>query len=297
MSARVTDLRDMRVWRPEDADYPECFAYDPEPPEQLYVRGDVAALARRRVAIVGARRCTGYGRNMARRLGADLTDAGVAVVSGLAIGIDGAAHEGVLQAGGQPVGVVGTGLDIVYPRRHTILWERVGEEGLLLTERPPGSGPHPIAFPKRNRIIAALAELVIVVESTVKGGSMHTVNSAMRRGIDVMAVPGPVGAPTSEGTNRLLVDGAAPVLGADEVLLALGLATAGRLFGAPVQRTSASLSPDARIVLEVLDFAPTPIDRVLAESGFTPGRLAVALEELNAAGRASGGAGWWSRAL
>jgi DNA processing protein len=215
-------------------------------------------------------------------------------VSGLAIGIDGAAHEGVLAAGGRPVGVVGTGLDVVYPRRHGVLWERVATQGLLLTERRHGAEPNVVAFPKRNRIIAALAEIVIVVESTVKGGSMHTVNAAIRRGIDVMAVPGPVGAPTSEGTNRLLVDGVAPVLGADEVLLSLGLATAGRLFNAPARR-HASLSPDARAVLEALDFVATPTDTLMAATGFSAGRVSVALEQLAAAGRATGGGGWWAR--
>jgi DNA processing protein len=215
-------------------------------------------------------------------------------VSGLAIGIDGAAHEGVLDAGGRPIGVVATGLEVVYPRRHASLWERVGRLGLLLTEEQPRTAPHQFLFPKRNRIIAALAEIVIVVESSAKGGSMHTVNAALDRGIDVMAVPGPVGSPTSDGTNRLLVDGIPPVLGADEVVMALGLQTAPRLVDVPKQRRP-RLSVAARAVLDVLDFVATPTDRVIADAGLTRGEVLVALQELAAGGRASGGGGWWAR--
>ncbi|HUR76775.1 MAG TPA: DNA-processing protein DprA [Acidimicrobiales bacterium] len=282
------------LWLPGTPPFPEVLAVDAEPPEQLWARGDPAALEPRRVAIIGTRRCTAYGRNFARRLGADLTAAGIGVVSGLALGIDGAAHEGVLDAAGRPIGVVATGLDVVYPRRHTALWHRLARDGLLLTEQPPGTSPHPQLFPKRNRIIAALAEIVIVVESAVKGGSMHTVNAAMARGIDVMAVPGPVGSPASEGTNRLLVDGVAPVLSADEVVLALGLQTAPRLVEVPAQRAP-HLSAAARTVLDVLDFVPMPTDRVIAEAGLRRGETIVALQALAAGGRATGGGGWWAR--
>jgi DNA processing protein len=284
------------MWRRDDHLFPAELRADPEPPEQLYARGNPALLEQRRVAIVGTRQCTAYGRNLARRMGAELAEAGVVVVSGLALGIDGAAHEGALQAGGAPIGVVATGLDVVYPRRHGRLWREVGERGLLLSE----AGPHQRAlrwdFPRRNRIIAALSEIVVVVESTVKGGSMHTVEAAMARGVDVMAVPGPVGSPVSEGTNRLLVDGVAPALGADEVLIALNLTTTPRLFTEPKKRR-VSLSAEARRVLDVLDFVAMPTDRVVEASGLARGTVMVALQELLAARRATGGGGWWSRAV
>jgi DNA processing protein len=283
-----------QLWTLGHPPFPEVLSRDIDPPKQLWARGDSQALEARRVAIIGTRRCTAYGRNFARRLGAELTDAGIAVVSGLAIGIDGAAHEGVLEAGGRPIGVVATGLDNVYPRRHVSLWNRVGEKGLLLTEEQPGTAPHQHLFPKRNRIIAALAEIVIVVESSPKGGSMHTVNAAIDRGIDVMAVPGPVGSAASEGTNRLLVDGVAPVLSADEVLLALGLETAPRLVDVPVQPRP-RMSRAARHVLDVLDFVATPTDTVIATAGLSRGEVLVALQELAATGRARGGGGWWTR--
>ena len=269
--------------------------HDPDPPKQLYVRGNPDVLHERRVAIVGTRQSTAYGRNIARRMGAELAEAGVAVVSGLAIGIDGAAHEGALAAGGAPIGVVATGLDVVYPRRHIRLWNEVGRNGLLLTEAEPGHRPSARwNFPRRNRIIAALAEIVVVVESTVKGGSMHTVEAAMARGVDVMAVPGPVGSVVSEGTNRLLVDGVAPALGAEEVLIALNLTTTPRLFTEP-KAPRVRVSSQARSVLAVLDFVSMPTDRLVTESGMPRGQVLVALQELQAAGRAIGGGGWWSR--
>lgn len=283
------------LWLPDDDVFPEALRIDPDPPRQLHVRGNPAVLEQRRVAIVGTRQCTAYGRNMARRLGAELAEAGVAVVSGLAIGIDGAAHEGVLAAGGAPIGVVATGLDVVYPRRHERLWEQVGRRGLLISESAPNkAATDRWNFPRRNRIIAALSEIVIVVESTVKGGSMHTVNAALARGIDVMAVPGPVGSVVSEGTNRLLVDGVAPALGAEEVLLALNLTTTPRLFTEP-KKPRVRLSGDAKVVFGVLDFVSMPTDRIVMESGLSRGEALVALQELSAAGKALGGGGWWSR--
>lgn len=283
------------LWRCGHPPFPPELASDPEPPRRLWARGDPGALELRRVAIIGTRRCTAYGRNLAYKLGADLTEAGVAVVSGLAIGIDGAAHEGVLAAGGAPIGVVATGLDVVYPRRHGALWASVAQHGLLLTEAAPGTAPLPHLFPRRNRIIAALAEIVIVVESSVKGGSMHTVDAAIARGIDVMAVPGPVGSPASEGTNRLLVDGVAPVLSAEEVLLALGLQTAPRpVDDAPAPRRE-RLSAAARRVLDVLDFVAMPTDRVIDAAGLSRGEVLVALQELAVGARAGGGGGWWFR--
>jgi DNA processing protein len=281
-------------WTPGVPPFPEVLTRDLDPPRRLWARGDAAALDARRVAIIGTRRCTAYGRNFARRLGAELTDAGIGVVSGLAIGIDGAAHEGVLDAGGRPIGVVATGLDEIYPRRHASLWHRVGRSGLLLTEAKPGTAPHQHLFPKRNRIIAALAEIVIVVESSAKGGSMHTVNAAIERGIDVMAVPGPVGSVASEGSNRLLVEGVSPVISADEVVLALGLQTAPRLIEVPAERRP-RLSRTARHVLDVLDFVAMPTDKVIDAAGLSRGEVLVALQELAASGRASGGGGWWTR--
>ncbi len=160
--------------------YPPALADDHEAPAVLFSRGALDALEGRRVAIVGSRECTRYGRDVAYALGRDLAAAGVGVVSGLALGVDGAAHDGALQAGGAPpIAVVGSGLDVVYPRRNAQLWRDVAATGVVLSEAPLGAAPEPWRFPVRNRIIAALAEVVVVVESRHRGGSLHTVEAAI----------------------------------------------------------------------------------------------------------------------
>jgi len=212
-----------------DPAYPECLADDPEAPSILYYRGELDVLDGRRVGIVGTRNATATGRRLATGLGLGLAERGVRVVSGLARGIDGYAHRGALAASGEgapPVGVVACGLDVVYPREHRDLWTKVGECGVLLSERPPGTAPRASAFPERNRILAALSELVVVVESRSSGGSLLTAREAAKRDITVMAFPGSLASRASEGTNELLRDGVAvPALDTTDVLVALGLDT------------------------------------------------------------------------
>lgn len=203
--------------------YPEVLAPDPAAPAVLFARGDVGVLASRRAAIVGTRNATNAGRTVAQQLGRELAEHGVAVVSGLARGIDAAAHRGCVAASGRPVAVVASGPDVVYPREHRPLWEQVAEQGLLLTEGPPGTPPEAHRFPLRNRILAALSEVVVVVESRATGGSLITAVEAAERGIPVMAVPGNVRSRVGEGVNDLLADGAAPVRDAADVLTALDL--------------------------------------------------------------------------
>ena len=160
---------------------------------------------------------------MAAQLGAELSAAGVGVVSGLALGIDGAAHEGAYGAGAPPVGVVAGGLDEPYPRHHARLWERVAEQGVIVSEWPAGVRTERWRFPVRNKLLAALSDVVVVVESRHHGGSRHTVEAALERGIPVGAVPGSIRSVTSEGTNALLADGAFPVCSSGDVLMALSL--------------------------------------------------------------------------
>ena len=156
-------------------------------------------------------------------MGFDLARAGVRVLSGLALGIDAAAHKGALDAGGAVVGVVGTGLDVVYPKRNRSLWAEVASLGLLVSEYPAGTQPERWRFPARNRLIAALSSGVVIVESHQRGGSLLTADEAVDRGKAVFSVPGSVVSPAADGTNGLIVDGASPVRHADDVLDALGL--------------------------------------------------------------------------
>jgi DNA processing protein len=299
------------LWLADAAGYPPALVDDPDPPPILFHRGGDAEGAvgargargapggaggrRAAVAIVGTRRSTAYGLDVARDLGRGLADAGVTVVSGLALGIDGAAHEGALAAGAggaPPVGVVGSGLDVVYPRRHRLLWRRVAEAGVLLAEAPPGAPPEPWRFPQRNRILAGLADVVVVVESHASGGSMSTVRAAIDRGVTVMAVPGSVRSPSSAGTNRLLAEGVAPVTDVGDVLVALaleGAATAPRLV-AP-----AAGAGDDDPVLAAVDWTPTATEEILRRTGLSVPDAATQLTRLEVRGLVRRRGGWWER--
>ncbi|HEV2759480.1 MAG TPA: DNA-processing protein DprA [Acidimicrobiales bacterium] len=272
--------------------FPAELHVDLEPPAVLFSRGDAAALDGRRVAIVGTRRCTRYGRDVAYELGRDLASSGIRVVSGLALGIDGAAHRGALASGGAPpVAVVGSGLDVVYPPAHRPLWEQVAQAGLLLSEAPLAARPEPWRFPVRNRVIAALAEVVVVVESAEKGGSRHTVEAAMARDRTVMAVPGSVRSPVSSYTNGLLADGCHPVRDALDVLVALGLSTVAQV---PVDLRPEP-GPEEAPVLQALGWEPATFDDLCARSGHSPGQISVGLARLQAGGWVVERAGWWER--
>jgi DNA processing protein len=239
--ARITDVSEVGecyeqagvlVLLPDMEGYPTMLVGDPGAPAVLFALGDPGVLeGRPRVAIVGTRSPTHYGRQMASELASDLAGEGVTVVSGLARGIDGAAHAGVLRLphadAAPPVAVVGTGLDVVYPSSNGELWKLVSATGAVLSESALGTKPHPGVFPARNRIIAALSDVVVVVESHYHGGSLYTADAAARRSIPVCAVPGSVKSRASDGTNALLVDGCTPVRDATDVLVALSLARTG----------------------------------------------------------------------
>jgi DNA processing protein len=240
----------IQVLLPGDGRYPAALVGDPGAPAVLFAHGDPSVLADRRVAIVGTRSATPYGRQVAADLGRDLAAAGVAVVSGLARGIDGAAHAGALRAtegeGAAPAAVVGTGLDVIYPSSNAKLWEQVVERGVVFSESPLGTPPRPKVFPARNRIIAALSDVVVVVECHYGGGSLYTVDAAARRGIPVAAVPGSVRSRASDGTNGLLVDGCIPVRDATDVLVAVSLARSGRPAPAPAQQAATLVAARGR---------------------------------------------------
>ena len=291
---RGVAMNAMRIVVLGDGDYPSVLAADPEAPAVLFVRGSLNVLERRRVAIVGTRAATASGRRFARELGRDLAQHGVAVVSGLARGIDVSAHRGALDVheDGErvgPVGVVASGLDRPYPREHVDVWNDVARRGVLLCESPPGTSADAFRFPLRNRIIAALSEILVVVESRAAGGSMLTVDHALRRGIPVMAVPGSPGQVTSEGTNALLAEGCAPVREAHDVLDALGLDHRRHL------PHDARPRPDAhdRVVLEALAVAPLSLGELVARVDRPVHDVAVSLGRLSAHGWVVDHAGWW----
>jgi DNA processing protein len=231
--------------------YPAVLRSDPGAPEVLFSRGAPSVIdGRPRVAIVGTRSATSYGLQTASELARDLASAGVAVVSGLALGIDGAAHAGALRTGGDdpgpPVAVVGTGLDVVYPKSNASLWGEVEDHGVVFSEAALGTTPRARVFPARNRIIAALSDVVVVVECQLGGGALYTAEAAARRSIPVCAVPGSVRSPASAGTNGLLVDGCTPVRDVDDVLTAVALSRCGRDSPAPAVQSSTFVAAKGR---------------------------------------------------
>jgi DNA processing protein len=249
-------------------------------PAALYVRGErLDALECPAVAIVGARSCSGYGAQVARALARDLAAAGVTVVSGLARGIDGEAHRGALEGGGLTVAVLGCGIDRDYPARHGELARRIAASGLIVSEYPPGKEPAPWRFPARNRIIAALAAATVIVEARERSGALITADFALELGREVFAVPGEITASLSAGTNALIRQGAAPLLGPDDVLDALGVERP--------MRNPPPLSTAASALFELLADAPAGVDELVARSGCAAADVAAALVELELAGAAA----------
>lgn len=203
-------------------DYPPLLKQIHDAPPVFYCRGELLARDQLSIAIVGSRRCTLYGRQQAQKIASGLARAGMTVVSGLARGIDGAAHAGAVQAGGRTLAVLGTGVLKIYPPEHADLSKQVIEHGALISEFPLDTRPSPGLFPQRNRIISGLSHGVIVIEATRKSGAMHTVRHAMEQGREVFALPGRVDSLASEGCHDLLRDGVTLIRGVDDVLESLG---------------------------------------------------------------------------
>jgi DNA processing protein len=208
----------------DQAAYPRRLAASAFAPRWLFAIGDPSIARAATLAIVGTRTCTTYGRDLAYAYGAVAASMGWCVVSGLAKGIDGAAHEGSLSAGGRCVAVLGSGVDVVYPRRHRALYRSITErDGAVVSEFPPMTPPHAWRFPTRNRIIAGMADVVLVVEANASGGALITAGLALDMGVPVFATPGDVDRPASIGTNLLIRDGAFPVFGDDDLAEVLDL--------------------------------------------------------------------------
>jgi DNA processing protein len=245
-----------------DPRYPQSLRDDRAPPAVLGARGDVGLLARREaIAIVGTRRCSADGAEVARGLGRGLAVAGVTVVSGMALGIDSASHEGALAAGGPTIAVLAGGADVPYPARKRRLYGDIAGLGLVVGELPPGTRPHRWMFPARNRIIATLAAATIVVEAAERSGSLITAELALEAGRDVGAVPGPVLSWRSAGTNALLRDGAVVVRdAADAVELALG---ADAVVASAPDARLAGLPPELRALLARLTGAGATADELV----------------------------------
>jgi DNA processing protein len=267
--------------------YPAALAAIADPPPVLWARGDLAALSRPAVAIVGSRDGTPYGLSVAERLAADLASRGVAIVSGLARGVDSAAHRGALSAaGGSTLAVLGSGADVVYPAEHRELARRVERSGAVLSELVPGTPPRKPFFPLRNRVISGLSRAVVIVEAGERSGSLITARCALEQGREVLAVPGNILTGRNRGGHALLKDGAKIVESADDILEELGI----RLPGGPAP---ASLAGPEDLVLRSLPAGEAcDLDAIAERTGLAPPRLLPRLFELELQGlvrRAGGG--------
>jgi DNA processing protein len=248
---------------PNDSEFPAGLLQLPQPPEQLYVAGARLdhLLTAPSVAIVGSRKVTPYGRQTTERLASELASLGVTIISGLALGVDGLAHEAALAAGGRCLVVLPGPIDTIVPRRHLQLAERIlAQGGALVSEYAPGMPILKHFFVARNRIVAGLAQAVIIPEAGLKSGSLHTAGYALEQGIDVLAVPGNISNPMSVGTNNLLKRSARPLTGVDDVLQTLGLE---RVVARPKPRGA---SPAEQMVLELIDQGVNDGSKLLEDS-------------------------------
>lgn len=265
------------VLRRGEPDYPAPLEELPQPPERLWWMGDRSVLELPCVAIVGTRRATAYGERITRELAGALARAGACVISGMARGIDGVAHVAALDAHGKTVAVLGTGVDVAYPPSHRALHARIAGHGMLLSELPPGAHSHGGSFPKRNRLIAALARLTIIVEAPIKSGALITAERATDLHRDVGVVPGPIDSPQSEGSNLLLRDGAHPITSAADALALMGLTPAVHTLVDPKD-------PDQERVWHALRQGPTDLDTLCHRAALPVQRCLTAVTALELSG-------------
>jgi len=253
----------------DDDNFPEWLLSIPDPPILLYVKGDPAVLSAPGIGMVGSRAASSYGLKMAEDLSGQLARQGLTVISGLALGIDAAAHRGALAANGKTVAVLGCGLDITYPEQNRKLFEKIPENGAIVSEYPFGTKPDSFRFPARNRIISGLSLGVVVVEATQRSGSLITANLALDQGREVFAVPGRADSVKSAGTHRLLQAGAKLVLDVNDITCELIIPPEIRHrptpdSGKPINRkVLAELSGEEKKILDLLEVYPKTVDDVI----------------------------------
>lgn len=287
----------------DDSAFPEPLRHIHDAPILLYVRGDPGLLARPQIGVVGSRNATRAGLGLARAFAASLSERGYLITSGMALGIDGAAHAGALDAGFATVGVVGTGVDVVYPRQHGPLGVEIAARGALVSELPPGAAPKAHHFPRRNRIISGLSRGVLVVEASLRSGSLITARLALEQGREVFAIPGSVHSPMARGCHELIRQGARLVETVDDIEEELGAwwsglepvsATTGEPGGADDPLRSV-LAPREIAVLEALGYDPVSTDQLCTATGLPAEQLMQSLLLLEMEGLVDAAPGGYQR--
>ena len=286
------------------ANYPATLREITAAPAVLFVRGATNALAKPQLAIVGSRNPTANGRETARDFAHRLAQLGLGITSGLAVGIDAAAHEGALLAAGTTIAVCATGLDLTYPPQHAALAERIAATGALISEFPPGTPPLPHHFPQRNRLISGLARGVLVVEAARRSGSLATARCAGEQGRDVFAIPGSIHSPLSHGCHALIRQGAKLVENVDDILTEIEINQEIHIVANALTQPSnpsgdgPALDNPGEILLDALGFEPTSVDTLIASTGLSSTSVASLLLALELEGRvASDGLGRFFRVI
>jgi DNA processing protein len=263
-----------------DGDYPQPLLETPDPPALLYLHGRRELLARPGLAVVGSRNATPQGISNAEQFARAFSAAGLTIVSGLALGIDAAAHRGGLEAAGSTIAVLGTGADILYPQRNRALGERIAREGLIVSEFPLGTPPNGSNFPRRNRVISGLTRGCLVVEAALASGSLITARLAAEQGREVFAIPGSIHSPHAKGCHSLIKQGAKLVESAQDLMQELGI----KGFAAP----AAAADPAVGGLLAHLGYDPCDIDTLCARSGLTAAAVSAMLLQLELDGKVAG---------
>lgn len=266
-----------RVITQTDPEYPPLLREIHNPPIVLYVRGELQERDRHSISVVGSRKTSHYGLECAKKLSYQLAYAGLTIVSGLARGIDTAAHQGALAAKGRTVAVLGSGLGCLYPPENEALAEKIAASGAVVSEFPMSVAPDQQTFPQRNRIVSGWSDGLLVVEAGLKSGALITAGQASEQGRAVYAVPGPIDRPTSHGSNRLIQDGAKLVMGAADILDDLQILLPQKPDLEPTPVRAIQLTASERATYEAIGTAETPMDSIIMKSGLPPGTVSSTL--------------------
>ena len=263
----------------EDPKYPVKMKQYPSMPNKLYVKGRLPLAEKPAVAVIGARMCSPYGRIQAFRYAKVLSEAGIQIISGMALGIDSEGHKGALEGKMPTFAVLGSGVDVCYPRANRKLYERIlWEGGGVISECPPGTQPMPWCFPARNRIISALADAVLIVEAKENSGSLITAGFALEQGKMVYAIPGAVTDALSRGCHKLIYDGAGIAYSPEIILEELEICTKTNIKSD--EKNDLGLESDLNMVYSCLDLRPKNVDYIVRKTGFSPGQVSNYLIEL-----------------